>query len=116
MFKNQFKPNRIVPRYSRTPLASNNRVIRKFVLFWGDRKLSTVTHLDIRAFLIDVSKTDLSADVMHRYIWHSGAFSISYAVAAASMTWLPGSFAPNQQESPLALKRRFPRAFVANAV
>jgi site-specific recombinase XerD len=38
-------------------------------MFWGTRKLSSVTHLDVRAFLIDVSKRDLSADIMHRYIW-----------------------------------------------
>jgi len=38
-------------------------------MFWGARKLSYVAHLDIRAFLIDVSKRDLSADIMHRYIW-----------------------------------------------
>jgi hypothetical protein len=37
-------------------------------MFWGGRKLSSVTHLDIRAFLIDVSTRDLSADVLHRYL------------------------------------------------
>lgn len=38
-------------------------------MFWGSRMLSRVTHFDIRAFLVDVSKRDLSADIMHRYIW-----------------------------------------------
>jgi site-specific recombinase XerD len=94
MFKNQYRPSRtgfhrnnsledlttkelilrfsdwlICQRYSRTTLNTYNRVISKFCVFWGGRKLSRVTHLDIRAFLIDVSKRDLSADIMHRYIW-----------------------------------------------
>jgi site-specific recombinase XerD len=93
MFKNQYRPARtsyrdpslsklttselivrfsdwlICQRYSRTTLNTYNRVIKKFCMFWGSRKLSAVTHLDVRAFLIDVSKRDLSADVMHRYIW-----------------------------------------------
>jgi site-specific recombinase XerD len=59
----------ICQRYSRTTLNTYNRVITKFCLFWGTKKLSSVTHLDVRAFLIDVSKRELSADVMHRYIW-----------------------------------------------
>jgi site-specific recombinase XerD len=94
MFKNQYRPARtnayrdaslknlttkelvlrfsdwlICQRYSRTTLTTYNRVVRKFCAFWGGRKLSSVTHLDVRAFLIDVSKRDLSADIMHRYIW-----------------------------------------------
>jgi hypothetical protein len=81
MFKNQYRPARaglhrdssvedltteelalrssdwlICQRYSRTTLDTYNRVIRKFCMFWGDRKLSSVTHLDVRAFLIDVSR------------------------------------------------------------
>lgn len=93
MFKNQYRPVRtsyrdaslrklttsqltgrfsdwlICQRYSRTTLNTYNRVVRKFCLFWGRRKLSSVTHLDVKAFMIDVSKRDLSSDIMHRYIW-----------------------------------------------
>lgn len=93
MFKNQYRPARssyrdaslrklttseltlrfsdwlICQRYSRTTLNTYNRVIRKFCMFWGGRKLSSVTHLDVRAFLVEISKRDLSADIMHRYIW-----------------------------------------------
>jgi site-specific recombinase XerD len=94
MFKNQYRPIRtgfyrdssvenlkteelvrrfsdwlICQRYSRTTLSTYNRVVRKFCMFWGRRKLSSVTHLDIRAFLIDASTRDLSADIMHRHIW-----------------------------------------------
>src|SRR5215467_11468826 len=59
----------ICQRYSRTTLSTYNRVTRKFLSFWGARRLSSVTHLDVRAFLIEVSKRDLSDDVVHRYIW-----------------------------------------------
>jgi integrase/recombinase XerD len=59
----------ICQRYSRTTFSTYNRVIRKFCLFWGPRRLSSVTHLDIRAFLIDISTRDLSSDILHRYIW-----------------------------------------------
>lgn len=94
MFTNQFRPARsglyrdsslkklttkeigirfsdwlVCQRYSITTLGNYNRVMRKFFEFWGNKTLSSVTHLDIRAFLIEVSKRDLSADVMHRYLW-----------------------------------------------
>jgi site-specific recombinase XerD len=59
----------ICQRYSRTTFSVYNRVVNKFCQFWGCRKLSAVTHLDIRAFLIEVSKRDLSADILHRYLW-----------------------------------------------
>ena len=59
----------ICQRYSQTTFSTYNRVIRKFCSFWGRRKLSSVTHLDIRAFLIDISTRDLSSDILHRYIW-----------------------------------------------
>jgi site-specific recombinase XerD len=59
----------ICQRYSKVTLGNYNRVLRKFLSFWGNKRPSLVTHLDVRAFLIEVSKRDLSADVMHRYIW-----------------------------------------------
>ena len=59
----------ICQRYSRTTFNTYNRVIRKFRLFWGRKKLSSVTHLDIRAFLIDLSTRDLSSDILRRHIW-----------------------------------------------
>ncbi len=59
----------ICQRYSRTTLSTYDRVVRKFCSFWGRRKLSSVTHMDIRAFLIDISARDLSSDILHRYLW-----------------------------------------------
>lgn len=94
MFKNQFKPARtgfhrvaslknltteelvsrfsdwlVCQRYSRVTFGVYNRVVKQFFQFWGGRKLSSVTHHDIRAFLIELSTRDLSADILHRYIW-----------------------------------------------
>lgn len=94
MFKNQYKPARtdflgvaslrgltteelvrrfsewlVCQRYSRTTFSVYNRVVRQFCQFWGRRKLSSVTHHDVRAFLIDISKRDLSSDIVHRYVW-----------------------------------------------
>jgi site-specific recombinase XerD len=59
----------VCQRYSRTTYNVYNRVVRRFCQFWGRRRLSSVTHLDIRAFLIDTSRRDLSADILHRYLW-----------------------------------------------
>jgi len=65
----QFSDWLICQRYSRTTYAVYNRVVGKFCQFWGRRPLSAVTHLDVRAFLIESSRRDLSADILHRHLW-----------------------------------------------
>jgi site-specific recombinase XerD len=59
----------VCQRYSPHTMYHYKRVVEHFLFFWGDKKLSRVTHLDVRAFLIETSRRDLSADVVHRFIW-----------------------------------------------
>jgi site-specific recombinase XerD len=59
----------ICQRYSRTTRDAYNRVVGKFCMFWGRRHLAKVTHLDVRAFLIEMSYRDLSTEIVHRHIW-----------------------------------------------
>jgi len=56
-------------RYSTSTIATYRRVTQEFINFWGNRKISQVTHLDVREFLIEMSRRDLSADIVHRYLW-----------------------------------------------
>ena len=44
-------------------------VTKEFLVFWGSGRLSNVTHLDVREFLIEMSRRDLSADIEHRHLW-----------------------------------------------
>lgn len=126
MFKNQYRPSRaglyrdvslnhltteeigsrfsewlICQRYSRTTLGNYNRVMRKFFGFWGRKPLSTVTHLDVRAFLIEVSKRDPSADVVHRYIWALRCFFDFLSRAGVVDDVAPRLIRPRPVHSPL---------------
>jgi site-specific recombinase XerD len=56
-------------RYSVSTITTYRRVTQEFVDFWGSKSVSKVTHLDIREFLIEMSRRDLSADIVHRYLW-----------------------------------------------
>jgi site-specific recombinase XerD len=64
----------ICDRYSRTTLEVYPRIARRFLDFWGRRALSSVKPSDIRDFLTAMSFRDLSADVVHRYIWGLRSF------------------------------------------
>lgn len=59
----------VCQRYSPRTMKTYKRVIADFLAFWGSGKLSNVTHLEVREFLIEMSRRDLSADVEHRYLW-----------------------------------------------
>jgi integrase/recombinase XerC len=59
----------ICQRYSPKTIETYKRVTGEFLAFWGTTKLSRVSHLDVRAFLIEMSHRDLSADIVHRYLW-----------------------------------------------
>jgi site-specific recombinase XerD len=56
-------------RYSTSTITTYRRVIKEFISYWGDKDISRVTHLDVRQFLIEMSRRDLSADIVHRYLW-----------------------------------------------
>jgi site-specific recombinase XerD len=64
----------ICQRYSRTARETYNRVVGKFFDFWGRRHFSYVTHLDVREFITSVSIRDLSAEIVHRYLWALRSF------------------------------------------
>ncbi|MBS1867135.1 MAG: tyrosine-type recombinase/integrase, partial [Acidobacteria bacterium] len=59
----------VCQRYSLATLTTYRRVTQEFIRFWGTERLSKVTHLDVRQFLIEMSRRDLSADIVHRYLW-----------------------------------------------
>jgi site-specific recombinase XerD len=65
----QFMEWLICQRYSASTITTYRRVTQEFIKFWGDKTISLVTHLDVREFLIEMSRRDLSADIVHRYLW-----------------------------------------------
>jgi site-specific recombinase XerD len=59
----------VCQRYAPRTIWTYKRVTEDFLAFWGTGRLSNVTHLDVREFLIEMSRRDLSADVEHLYLW-----------------------------------------------
>ncbi len=59
----------VAQRYSRTAREAYGRVGLRFCLFLGDQPLQSVTHLDVRRYLIEVMKRDLSAEGPNRHLW-----------------------------------------------
>src|SRR6266851_7491518 len=54
--------------YSRGTISTYQRV-GEFLKFWGNARLFRVSHLDVREFLIEMSRRDQSADIVHRHLW-----------------------------------------------
>src|SRR5947207_5511798 len=65
----QFSEWMVCQRYSPRTIETYKRVTADFLNFWGLSSLADVTHLDVREFLIEMSRRDLSADIIHRYLW-----------------------------------------------
>lgn len=59
----------IAQRFARVTQLAYKRVAFRFCHFLGRRSLGTVTHLDVRTFLIEVMKRDLSVDGYNRHLW-----------------------------------------------
>jgi integrase/recombinase XerD len=59
----------VAQRYARVTQLAYKRVAFRFCHFWGRRSLSRVTHLDVRTFLIEIMKRDLSVDGYNRHLW-----------------------------------------------
>jgi site-specific recombinase XerD len=59
----------VAQRYARTTREAYGRVALRFCRFLGDQHLQSVTHLDVRRFLIEVMKRDLSAEGCNRHLW-----------------------------------------------
>jgi integrase/recombinase XerD len=59
----------VAQRYARVTQLAYKRVAFRFCHFLGRRSLSGVNHLDVRTFLIEVMKRDLSVDGYNRHLW-----------------------------------------------
>src|SRR5579859_212749 len=57
-----------VLRYSRTAQDSYGRAASKFCVYLGDKPLDMVTHHDVRDFLIDVTRRDISVQCAARFL------------------------------------------------
>ncbi len=64
----------VCQRYSARTRSNYRTISEMFLAFWGQRPLFKVNPVDIQNFLIEVSRRDLSADVVHRYIWALRSF------------------------------------------
>ena len=59
----------VCQRYSKTTISNYNRAVRQLLEFCGRRKFASLSHMDIRSFLTEVSVHDLSRQIMCRYLW-----------------------------------------------
>lgn len=59
----------VAQRYARVTQLAYKRVAFRFCHFLGRRPLSGTNHLDVRSFLIEVMKHDLSVDGYNRHLW-----------------------------------------------
>lgn len=59
----------VAQRYARTTREAYSRIALRFCRFLGEQHVETVTHLDVRRFLIAVMKRDLSAEGCNRHLW-----------------------------------------------
>ena len=59
----------IAQRYSKVAQQAYKRVVLRFCTHLGARPVSTVDHLAVRYFLVEMMKRDLSVDGYNRYLW-----------------------------------------------
>lgn len=59
----------VAQRYARVTQLAYKRVAFRFCNFMGRRPISVANHLDVRCFLIEVMKRDLSVDGYNRHLW-----------------------------------------------
>lgn len=71
---NRYSDWLVCQRYAKVTREVYNRVSQKFLQYWGGRHFSEVSHLDIRAFITQMSERDLSSEVVHRYLWALRSF------------------------------------------
>ncbi len=57
-----------VLRYSRTAQDSYSRAVQKFCVYIGDRPLANVTHHDVRNFLLEITRRDISVQCANRFL------------------------------------------------
>jgi len=59
----------VAQRYARVTQLAYKRVAFRFCHFLGSRSLVTANRLDVRSFLVEVMKRDLSVDGYNRHLW-----------------------------------------------
>jgi len=59
----------IAQRFSRSAHQAYTKVARSFCHFLGERPVQTVTHMDVRYFLIEAMKRNLSVDGYNRHLY-----------------------------------------------
>jgi len=59
----------IAQRFSRTSHQAYTKVARSFCRFLGKRPIQTATHMDVRYFLIEAMKRNLSVDGYNRHLY-----------------------------------------------
>jgi site-specific recombinase XerD len=92
----------VCQRYSTRTIATYRMVTREFVRFWGSKGFSKVTHLDVREFLIEMSRRDLSADIVHRYLWGLRCFFDFLCIGGLVDEVAPRLIRPRPAKRPLA--------------
>jgi site-specific recombinase XerD len=64
----------VAQRFSRTAYQAYTKVDFAFCHFIGKRHVRTANHLDVRFFLIDLMKRDLTVDGYNRHLYALGRF------------------------------------------
>lgn len=59
----------VAQRYAKVTQTAYKRVAFRFCHFLGRRSVSSASHLDVRLFLVEVMKRDLSVDGYNRHLW-----------------------------------------------
>src|SRR5580692_9895802 len=59
----------VAQRFSRSAYEAYTKVAFAFCHFFGQRHVSTTNHLDVRFFLIDLMKRDLTVDGYNRHLY-----------------------------------------------
>src|SRR5215475_5980004 len=70
----RFKEWLRVLRYSRSCQESYGRAASKFSVYIGNKPLAAVTHHDVRQFLFDLTRRDISVQVVNRFLLGLRAF------------------------------------------
>src|ERR1700684_4327309 len=59
----------VAQRFSRSAHQAYTKVAFSFAYYMGERHLSTVTHLDVRFYLVETMKRNLSVDGYNRHLY-----------------------------------------------
>ena len=98
---NRYSEWLVCQRYARVTREVYSRVSRKFLQYWGRRHFSQVSHVDIRAFITEMSERDLSSEVVHRYLWALRSFFDFLCIRGVADEVAPRLVRPRPAQRPL---------------